>query len=177
MCSSDLSTSQAVSDAARANGCPVSLTPVGEVHVVEKMLEEGAANGGEGNGGVVLTAIDPGRDAAVGIALVLEAMARGGQSLEEQLATLPHYAIEKRKTQSNRQQLQRALDALLARYPQAYVHPVKDGSKLYINGELACPWVHLRASNTEPVVRIIAEATSSAEAQALCDEVEGLLEA
>lgn len=170
-----LSTSQTVSDAAQANKCPVYLTPVGEVHVVEKMLEQEAVIGGEGNGGVILTAIDPGRDAAVGIALVLEAMARGGQSLEEQLATLPHYAIEKRKAQSSPQQLERALDALLARYGQAHVHPVKDGAKLYLSGQLECPWIHLRASNTEPVVRIIAEATSSAEAQTLCDEVEGLL--
>ncbi len=172
-----LSTSQAVSDAAQANNCPVYLTPVGEVHVVEKMIEKGAIIGGEGNGGVVLTAIDPGRDAAVGIALVLEAMARSGQSLEERLSTLPHYAIEKRKAQSSQQQLERALDAMLTRYPQAYLHPVKDGSKLYINGQLECPWVHLRASNTEPVVRIIAEATSDAEARKLCNEVEGLLAA
>ena len=170
-----LSTSQAVSDAARANGCPVFLTPVGEVHVVEKMIEEGAVIGGEGNGGVILTEIDPGRDAAVGVALVLEAIARSGQSLEEILATLPQYAIEKRKVQSDRELLPRAINRLLAAYPDAYVHPVEDGSKLYLSGKLECPWIHLRASNTEPVVRIIAEAKSSSEAVALCDRVEDIL--
>ncbi len=169
-----LSTSQAVSDAASAHGCPVFLTPVGEVHVVEKMLAERAVIGGEGNGGVILTDIDPGRDAAVGVALVLEAMARSNRSIEGLLDQLPTYAIEKRKVQSDTAQLERALDRLLARYPSAYVHPVQDGSKLYLSGQLACPWIHLRASNTEPVVRIIAEADSASHARDLCDEVERL---
>lgn len=170
-----LSTSQAVSDAAQANGCPVFLTPVGEVHVVEKMIEERAVIGGEGNGGVILTEIDPGRDAAVGVALVLEAMARSGHSLEGMLDTLPQYAIEKRKVQSSRDLLSRAIDQLLMAYPNAYVHPVEDGSKLYLSGKLECPWIHLRASNTEPVVRIIAEAESSSQAAALCNRVEDIL--
>ena len=170
-----LSTSQAVSDAAQANDCPIFLTPVGEVHVVEKMMEEGAVIGGEGNGGVILTEIDPGRDAAVGVALVLEAIARSGQSLKEILTTLSQYTIEKRKVQSQRNLLPRAVDQLLAAYPEAHVHPVNDGSKLYLSGKLECPWIHLRASNTEPVVRIITEAESSSQAAALCDRVEGIL--
>ncbi len=170
-----LSTSQAVSDAASANGCPVFLTPVGEVHVVEKMIAEGAVIGGEGNGGVILTQIHPGRDAAVGVALIIEAMASSGQSLQQLLDDLPNYVIDKRKATCNAQELARALETLLKRHPDAYVHPVKDGSKLYMSGELTCPWVHLRASNTEPIVRIIAEAQSAEEAQALCREVEHVL--
>lgn len=170
-----LSTSQAISDAARANGCPVFLTPVGEVHVVEKMIAERAVIGGEGNGGVILTQIDPGRDAAVGLVLVLEAMASRGQSLRQLLAALPSYSIEKRKATCSPEQLKQTIAALLAKHPQAYVHPVQDGSKLYMSGELECPWVHLRASNTEPIVRIIAEATSQKEASELCDEVERIL--
>jgi phosphomannomutase len=170
-----LSTSQAVSDAANAHDCPVFLTPVGEVHVVEKMIAEGAIIGGEGNGGVILTQIDPGRDAAVGLALVLEAIATTGQSLQQLLEALPSYFIEKRKATCSSDQLEQSIGALLARHPQAYVHPVQDGSKLYMSGELQCPWVHLRASNTEPIARIIAEATSREEASALCDEVEQIL--
>ena len=73
-----LSTSQVVSDVAEAAGCPVILTPVGEVHVVDAMVAEGAVIGGEGNGGVILIEIDPGRDAAVGIALILDALAQTG---------------------------------------------------------------------------------------------------
>jgi phosphomannomutase len=169
-----LSSSQAISDAATRNGCPVHLTAVGEVNVVEKMVEENAAIGGEGNGGVILTQIDPGRDAAAGLALVLEAMATTGQSLAELVAALPTYAIDKRKITCTPAELEAALAALLDRYPDAYVHPVCDGSKLYLSGQLECPWIHLRASNTEPIVRVIAESESAEEAARLCDEVEAL---
>ncbi|MDE2810086.1 MAG: phosphoglucosamine mutase [Gemmatimonadota bacterium] len=169
-----LSTSQAVTDAAVAYNCPVFLTAVGEVHVVEKMMAEGAVIGGEGNGGVIVTQIGPSRDAAVGLALVLEAMARTGRSLEELIVGLPSYAIDKRKITCTPEQLDAAIVALRERYPQAHVHPVRDGSKLYLSGQLECPWIHLRASNTEPIVRVIAESASAAEAALLCDEVEGL---
>lgn len=169
-----LSTSQAVTDAAAAHNCPVFLTAVGEVNVVEKMMAERAVIGGEGNGGVIVTQVGPSRDAAVGLALVLEAMARTGQSLEERIAALPRYAIDKRKITCTPAQLDAALAALRTRYPQAYIHPVRDGSKLYLSGRLECPWVHLRASNTEPIVRVIAESARAEEAALLCDEVEGL---
>ena len=169
-----LSSSQAISDAATRNNCPVFLTAVGEVNVVEKMIEEKAVIGGEGNGGVIITAINPGRDAAAGLALVLEAMASTGQSLAELIASLPTYTIDKRKITCTPEELETALTALLARYPKAYVHPVRDGSKLYLSGQLECPWIHLRASNTEPIVRVIAESESAEEAARLCDEVENL---
>ena len=168
-----LSTSQLVSDAALARQCPVVLTPVGEVHVVEKMIEVGAAVGGEGNGGVILTEVDPGRDAALGVAIVLESLAR--QPLASWLAQLPSYHIEKRKVPCGPAQLREALDQLRRRHPSAFAHPVVDGVKLYLSGRLECPWIHLRASNTEPVVRIIAESATPAEASALCDEAEELL--
>lgn len=171
-----LSTSQTVTDAAVGNGCPVVLTPVGEVHVVEKMLEVDAVVGGEGNGGVILTQIDPGRDAAVGVAVILEAMARAGRPLSELAGSLPAYAIEKRKVTATARQLDDAVAALQRRYPRAYLHPVKDGAKLYLDGGLHCPWVHLRPSNTEPVVRIIAESADPVEAERLCAETAVLLE-
>jgi len=168
-----LSTSQLVSDAAQRRGCPVVLTPVGEVHVVEKMVEVGAVVGGEGNGGVILTEVDPGRDAALGAAIVLESLAR--QPLAAWLGELPRYCIDKRKVSCTPEQLTRSLEQLRRRHPAAYAHPVVDGVKLYLSGRLECPWVHLRASNTEPVVRIIAESTTPAEAAALCGEAEELL--
>jgi len=170
-----LSTSQVVSDAALRNGCPVTLTPVGEVHVVDAMVTEGAVIGGEGNGGVILLDVDPGRDAAVGIALILQALARGGQPLSALAGKLPQYVIEKRKVSCSKQDLQRALDGLVVRYPEALQHPVQDGVKLYMDGVLRCPWIHLRPSNTEPVVRIIAESGHGEEAVELCDVAEGFL--
>lgn len=170
-----LSTSQVVSDAAAAAGCPVILTPVGEVHVVDAMIAEGAVVGGEGNGGVVLLEVDPGRDAAVGIALVLEALARGRRPLSGLARALPAYAIEKRKVSCGAEELRRALAGLEAKYPRAFRHPVEDGVKLYLGEKLRCPWVHLRPSNTEPIVRVIAEAEAPGEAARLCDEAEALL--
>lgn len=170
-----LSTSQVVTDAATRNDCPVVLTPVGEVHVVDAMVAEGAVIGGEGNGGVILTDIDPGRDAAVGVALVLQALAQGRTSLTSLAARLPAYAIEKRKVACSKEALAAALSALQERHPAALRHPVQDGVKLYLSGEFTCPWIHLRPSNTEPVVRIIAESASRDEAVALCDEAQALL--
>ena len=170
-----LSTSQTVTDAAAANGCSVILTPVGEVHVVEAMLEHGAVIGGEGNGGVILTDVNPGRDAAVGIALVLEALAQTGQPLSQLIDALPAYAIEKRKVDCGPERLEAAVHTLCQRHAGAMVHPVKDGSKLYLSGRMECPWIHLRASNTEPIVRILAESGSVDEARQLCDEAESLL--
>ena len=170
-----LSTSQTVSDAARAHNCPVMLTPVGEVHVVEKMLQENALIGGEGNGGVILTEVDPGRDAAVGLAIALEALAHAGQPLTQLINALPRYAIEKRKVTCAPDELEHAVQRLRQFHRRALVHPVKDGSKLYLSGSLECPWIHLRASNTEPVVRIMAESTSAEEAKKLCDEVEEII--
>ena len=100
-----LSTSQAVTDVAVAHNCPVFLTAVGEVHVVEKMMSEEAVIGGEGNGGVIVTQLGPSRDAALGLALVLEAMACTGRSLEDLIAALPSYAIDKRKITCTPEQL------------------------------------------------------------------------
>jgi phosphomannomutase len=141
--------------------------------VVEKMIEVGAVIGGEGNGGVVLTEVDPGRDAALGVAIVLESLAR--QPLAAWLTELPRYSIDKRKVDCTPAQLAGALDQLRRRHPSAYAHPVVDGVKLYMSGRLECPWIHLRASNTEPIVRIIAESTTPMEAAALCEEAEELL--
>lgn len=171
-----LSTSQVVTDAAVANGCPVLLTPVGEVHVVDTMVTEGAVIGGEGNGGVILTDVHPGRDAAVGVALILQALAQSRRRLTELVADLPSYAIEKRKVSCGAEDLQRTLDELVRRFPDALKHPVEDGVKLYLRGVMGCPWMHLRPSNTEPVVRVIAESQDRQEAVSLCDLAEGLLQ-
>ena len=171
-----LSTSQIVSDAAAQMDRPVILTPVGEVHVVEKMLEEGAAIGGEGNGGVILTDVVPGRDAALGIALVLQHLATAGKPLSALVEDLPRYAIEKRKIDGcMATQLERGVEALRRLHPQACVHPVSDGVKRYLSGRLECPWMHLRASDTEPFVRAIAESVSAQEASELCARAAELL--
>ena len=170
-----LSTSQAVTDVAVSHGCEVLLTPVGEVHVAEKMLQVQALVGGEGNGGVILTDVVPGRDAALGVALTLEALSSGGTGLSALIAQLPRYHLSKRKLACSAAAMDRAVAWLQGRYRNASVDPVKDGAKLYLEGTQTCPWIHLRPSNTEPVMRICAESGTVAEANALCDEVEDFL--
>ena len=169
-----LSTSQTVSDVAESQGCSVTLTAVGEVHVTETMIELQAIVGGEGNGGVIITDVVPGRDAALGIALTLEAMSRAGTGLSRLISALPRYHLSKRKL-SCTADMQQAISWLRETHPKAYEHPVADGTKLYLNGQLSCPWIHLRASNTEPVIRVCAESANAAEATALCDAVEDFL--
>ena len=170
-----LSTSQAVSDIALANKCDVQLTPVGEVHVVEKMLEIDAIIGGEGNGGVILTQISPGRDAATGIILILEAIAKSGRKFEKLLSNLPSYVIEKRKILCDISYIDTVVELFLRQHPKAHIHPIKDGIKIYLESNLNCPWVHLRPSNTEPVVRIISEARNTNQATKICQTMEKML--
>jgi phosphomannomutase len=170
-----LSTSQTISDVAIANECDVHLTPVGEVHVVEKMLETHAVIGGEGNGGVVLTQVTPGRDAATGIILILKAITESRQPFEHLLSCLPNYAIQKRKISCDKNIIDVVVEQFLKENPKAHVHPVKDGFKIFVEGKQNCPWLHLRPSNTEPVLRIIAEAQNIYQANEICQKVERTL--
>lgn len=170
-----LSTSQAVSDIALANKCDIQLTPVGEVHVVERMLEIDAIIGGEGNGGVILTPITPGRDATTGIILILEAIAKSGRTFENLLSILPSYVIEKRKIVCDISYINTVVELFLRQHPKAHIHPIQDGFKIYLESNLNCPWVHLRPSNTEPVVRIISEARNTNQATKICQTMETML--
>ena len=111
----------------------------------------------------------------MGLAIALEALAHAGQPLTHLINDLPRYAIEKRKAACDPDQLEHAVQRLCQFHRRALVHPVKDGSKLYLSGSLECPWIHLRASNTEPIVRILAESASAEEAKKLCDEVEEII--
>ncbi len=149
----NLSTSRASEDLAAISGVPFYRTPVGEAHVAAKMVETGAVIGGEGNGGVMLPAVHPARDALVGIALTLQSMADGGGSIGEQAEALPSYEI--RKTVLSADPFDR--DALEKRLADALGEcsiDRRDG----IRFDWKDRWLHVRASNTEPVVRIIAEA-------------------
>jgi phosphomannomutase len=160
----NLSTSLVVEDAARECGATVVRTPVGEVHVARRMVEIGAAIGGEGNGGVIYPALHAGRDAPVAAALALTLFARTGQKVSQLVAAAPRYTIVKAKTPRGP-----ALDvvyaALRKRFSDATVD-TQDGLRL------AWPdrWLHVRPSNTEPIVRLIAEAPEGGLAQQLVDE-------
>ena len=158
----NLSSSRAIDDVAASFGHLVFRAPVGEIHVVRKMQETGAVLGGEGNGGVILPDLHYGRDALAGAALVLQHMANRGEALSAMQARLPQYALSKNKAPIGDRDPDALLTALATRYRDADAN-TEDGLKI----DFADAWVHLRKSNTEPIVRLYAEAPSKDRADAL----------
>jgi len=160
----NLSTSLVVEDAARDYGAPVVRTPVGEAHVARKMVELGAVIGGEGNGGVMYGPLHAGRDAPVAAVLVLDLLARSGRRVSDLVAAAPRYTIVKAKV-ARGPALDRVYAALRRRFADAAVDTA-DGLRLGWRDR----WLHVRPSNTEPIIRLIAEARTAEQAQQLVDE-------
>ena len=162
---SNLSSTRALRDVAERHGQTHTASAVGEVNVVAAMRETGAIIGGEGNGGVIYPELHAGRDALVGIALMLTLLARRGGTMTALRATYPHYEMVKAKIDLDPTW---DVDALLdgfATRQAAHTPLTVDGVKL----DLAEGWVHLRKSNTEPIVRVYAEAASPEAALNLVD--------
>jgi len=160
----NLSTSLVVEDAARECGAELVRTPVGEVHVARAILRLAAVIGGEGNGGVMYPALHAGRDAPVAAALLLTLLARDGRRVSELVAAAPRYVIVKAKV-ARGPALEPVYAALRRRFADAQ-GDTQDGLRLAWRDR----WLHVRPSNTEPIIRLIAEAPSSAGAQELVDE-------
>ena len=165
----NLSTSLVVEDAAREYGASVVRSPVGEAHVARKIIAVKAAIGGEGNGGVMYPPLHVGRDAPVAAALVLALLAREKKTVSELVASAPRYSIVKAKVERGMRKAERGMDHVYAglrhRFPEASAD-TQDGLRL------AWPdrWLHVRPSNTEPIIRLIAEAPTTADAEQLVDE-------
>lgn len=169
---SNLSSSRALRDLAEARGQEYYAAAVGEVNVVEKMKAVKAVLGGEGNGGLILPELHYGRDALVGIALVLSHLAESGQSLSQLRASYPAYFMGKNKVQL---EAGMDVDGILEQLREQYAeeeHSTIDGLKI----DFSESWVHLRKSNTEPIIRIYTEAKSAAEAESLAKRFIGELE-
>jgi phosphomannomutase len=160
-----MSTSRVSEDVARQAGCEVIRTAVGEVNVAEKMEQVNALIGGEGNGGVMDPRIHYGRDAIVGMGLILELMARTGKTCSQLAAALPQYQMIKTKIDCPTAR-SRELIRTFKNEAKAARANTEDGLRL----DWEDRWVHIRASNTEPVMRVIAEAKTREAAQALVDE-------
>lgn len=160
----NLSTSLVVEDAARACGAELLRAPVGEAHVARLMIDRQAPIGGEGNGGVMYPALHVGRDAPVAAALVLTLLVREARGVSELVTASPRYVIVKDKVARGRQ-LGPVYDALRRRFSDAAVDE-RDGLRL----GWADRWLHVRPSNTEPIIRLIAEAPTAADAQGLVQE-------
>jgi phosphomannomutase len=163
------STSRMTEDLARKYGVPFFRSAVGEANVVDEMLRRRAVLGGEGNGGVIDPRVGLVRDSFVGMALVLDAMAARNLPISALAAELPQYAIWKTKTELDRKLVPAALNELEQNFRDATSDRL-DGLRLdWQHADGSGSWLLVRGSNTEPIVRIIAEAPTLDQAQDLCD--------
>jgi phosphomannomutase len=158
----NLSTSLVVEDAVSRGGSTLTRAPVGEVNVAVKMRDLRAVIGGEGNGGVILPQVHLGRDAPVGIVLILQLLTELGKPLSAVAAELPRYAIVKDKLDRPKASLDSVYAALRKTFSDARVD-TQDGLRLAWSDR----WLHVRPSGTEPIVRVIAEAPTEEDARTL----------
>ncbi len=164
---SNLSSSRALKDVTEAHGCQYNASAVGEVNVTAKMKETNAVIGGEGNGGVIYPELHYGRDALVGVALFLTHLAKKQCKVSELRATYPNYFASKNKIELTPDiDVDAVLAAMKEKYSNEKVTDI-DGVKI----DFPEKWVHLRKSNTEPIIRIYAEAVGKNEADALAEKI------
>lgn len=162
----NLSTSLALDKLASAFGCSVSRSAVGEINVVKKMLSIGAEFGGEGNGGVILKEAHLGRDSLVGAVMVLNTMVQDKRPISEIHFALPQFIIMKDKVVLEELEMNKVMKKIQNIFPDANINTL-DGVKFSWDDK----WVHIRQSNTEPIIRIYAEANTLEKAQDLIDHV------
>lgn len=168
---SNLSSSRALRDVTNAHGCDYNASAVGEVNVVTKMKETGAVIGGEGNGGVIYPASHYGRDALVGVALFLTLLAKKGKKVSELKKEYPAYAIAKNKIELTPSiDVDAILEAVKKKFASEKITDI-DGVKI----DFADSWVHLRKSNTEPIIRIYSEANTLEAADALAQQIKDVI--
>ncbi len=168
---SNLSSSRALRDVTRRHGCNYTAAAVGEVNVVTEMKRTGAVIGGEGNGGVIYPSSHYGRDALVGVALFLTLLAKSGKKVSELKKTYPAYAIAKNKIELTPDiDVDAILEVVKAKYASETITDI-DGVKI----DFPESWVHLRKSNTEPIIRIYSEAATMAEADELAAQIKDVI--
>ena len=169
----NLSTTSAVEDIAKQFGCPVFLTKIGEVNVTDAMRQHNAVIGGEGNGGVIYPRINFARDSLTGMALVLHLLAESGKSVTELLETVPRYSIVKEKMACPSDRISAVLRMVRREFAE-FQMDTRDGVKVIQPDG----WMLVRGSNTEPIIRIVAEARSEPQARrmitTLMDRISGL---
>lgn len=168
---SNLSSSRALRDVTVARGGQYTAAAVGEVNVTTEMKRTGAVIGGEGNGGVIYPASHYGRDALVGVALFLTLLAKSGKKMTELRAGYPAYFIHKTKIQLSPEiDVDAILREVKKRYASEKITDI-DGVKI----DFPESWVHLRKSNTEPIIRIYSEAHTAEEAEKLADAIKEVI--
>ena len=156
----NLSTTRAVDDVAKEYGCKIFRSSVGEANVVKKMKEVEAIIGGEGSGGVIYPALHYGRDALAGIGITLQHLVEFGRPMTQLKDNLPQYSICKKKVDIGNLDPDTIINKMISKYSSEKIN-TDDGLRIDFNDN----WVHLRKSNTEPIIRIITEAKSAEEAE------------
>ncbi|MFH1755535.1 MAG: phosphoglucosamine mutase [Candidatus Latescibacterota bacterium] len=167
----NLSTSSIIDAIAERHGAEVSRTPVGEAHVVSAMLASDAVIGGEGNGGVIYPALHPGRDGLLAMALILQLLAERRTTISELMDAFPPFTIAKEKAPKDGHFSQERISQLIRQ-----LKPVKIDTRDGVKAVFEDGWFHLRVSNTEGIVRIIAEAPSDEKVGQLLDAARRVLE-
>ncbi len=168
---SNLSSSRALRDVTMKHGCTYTAAAVGEVNVTTEMRRTGAVIGGEGNGGVIYPASHYGRDALVGVALFLSLLAKSGKTVSQLKQTYPQYSIAKTKLELKAGMDVDAILKAVEKHYQGEQMTTIDGVKI----DFADGWVHLRKSNTEPIIRIYSEAHTMQEAERLGNDVKQIV--
>jgi phosphomannomutase len=166
----NMSTSSVIDHVAGRYGVPVHRTPVGEAHVVDRLLSVSGVIGGEGNGGVIYPALHPGRDAVLGVALILQLLEARATTLSDQVQSYPPFHIVKDKVALEGEFVPGRISQLIREMNPASID-TEDGVKALFNDG----WFHLRVSNTEGLVRVIAEAASLDHARVLQDRARDVL--
>lgn len=168
---SNLSSSRALADVTKEYNCSYSASAVGEVNVTTEMKRTNAVIGGEGNGGVIYPPCHYGRDALVGVALFLTHLAKSGKKVSELKAGYPQYSISKNKIELTPDiDVDAILEAVKVKYESEKITDI-DGVKI----DFKESWVHLRKSNTEPIIRIVAEAHTMEEAEELVAQIKEVI--
>jgi len=162
----NLSTTSALADVANKFGCPLFLTKIGEVNVTDKMQQANAVIGGEGNGGVIYPRINFARDSLVGMALVLHLLADSGKTITQLVDQFPRYTVVKEKMLCPSEKIPAVLKMLRQKY-EKFPLDTRDGVKV----TLPEGWFLVRGSNTEPIVRVVAESQSESQAREIVARV------
>ncbi|HYU97572.1 MAG TPA: hypothetical protein VE977_01975, partial [Pyrinomonadaceae bacterium] len=168
----NLSSSSVLQEVARRFDCKLFLTRIGEVNVTEEMQKENAVIGGEGNGGVIYPRINFARDSLTGMALVLHLLAETGQTITELVNSFPTFSLIKEKLVCPSNKISAVLRMLRHEY-SSYPLDLRDGVKVTLPGG----WFLVRGSNTEPIIRVTAEAANEATAREIIAVVYGQVQA
>jgi len=165
----NLSTSRMIDDIAEHAGCTVIRTPVGEANVANAMVEHNCVIGGEGNGGIIDLRVGPIRDSLVGMALVLELLAETRKTVSQLACDVGGYAMHKSKYPADKKQAAAIIEKAKTAFADAKVD-TSDGCRF----DLPDGWIHIRTSNTEPIMRIIVETKDLAVAKRYLDTIEAI---